>query len=72
VQGKVAAALLALLCSSLLALGLPYAAGGLIDSDLRGQALPGAASWTGNVNAAAGVLVAALAAQAVCSFFQSY
>jgi ATP-binding cassette subfamily B protein len=71
-KGTFAAALLALFASSLLALALPYAAGGLIDSALRGQTMAGPAPWQGGVNAVAGVLAAALAAQAVCSFLQGW
>jgi ATP-binding cassette subfamily B protein len=68
---KFVAALLALLFSSLLGLAFPYIAGKLVDAALQGQEPVRQRLWQGSINSIALVLVVALAAQALLSFFHS-
>jgi ATP-binding cassette subfamily B protein len=69
---KFAAALLALLLSSFMALALPYVAGSLVDSALPGVGVPRPVPWHGDVNGVALLLAGVLAVQAVGSFCQAY
>jgi ABC-type multidrug transport system fused ATPase/permease subunit len=64
-----------LLLSSLTGLAFPYFTGRLIDSAQHNQEAAAAGGWLGgtvSVNVVALLLIAALAMQAVCSFFQTY
>jgi ATP-binding cassette subfamily B protein len=72
---KLIAGTACLLLSSLTGLAFPYFTGRLIDSAQHGQAAARPGGWpalTFSVNAVALLLMAALAVQAVCSFFQTY
>lgn len=65
-----AAALVALLCSSLLALSFPFIAGNLVDAALTARTAENA-FWQGNINQVALTLIAILAVQAAFTFGQS-
>jgi ATP-binding cassette subfamily B protein len=68
---KFVAALVALFCSSLLALTFPYIAGNLVDSALNHQPSEPGAFWRGDINQVALALILLLACQAAFSFCQS-
>jgi ABC transporter fused permease/ATP-binding protein len=68
---KFAAALLALLLSSLCGLAFPYLVGRLVNSAIKGADAGSALPWHQNVNAIALALVGLLGAQAALSFVQS-
>lgn len=64
------AALVALLCSSLLALSFPFVAGNLVDAALTARS-PEGAFWQGSINQVALTLVVILAVQAAFTFGQT-
>src|SRR5437764_6192407 len=70
-RGKFAAALAALLLSTLMGLLFPAVTGALVDNALASRAPELPAGWLANVNTTALVMIAVLAVQATFSFLQS-
>src|SRR5438309_310626 len=70
-RGKFAAALAALLLSSLMGLLFPAVTGRLVDNALAKSVPEIPTGWLDNVNTTAGVMFAVLALQAAFSFVQS-